>query len=256
MNAVVKCETYRVKKSKELKIMAGILLGCTALKVILCLLVQNLHLFQDTLALGDADTFFDGFTGASLDSTFCLLMIIMTASLVTKLYQSGVNKQLVSTGISRKQIILGEFAAYAKAFCTVAVLSAAAAGIGNVILGGGIGLEAVNPAKLGLSIAGMLLVAVNMSALCLLISHLTGSQGAAIGLGFVVVMVLPSAHLLVNLIPKLEFLNNLFLDTIQSNAVSMTGSAGMQLINMGALAAVTVLLLVLCQMVFSRKEIK
>ncbi len=256
MNAVVKSETYRLKKSKEMKIMAGILLGCTALKVILALVIQHLHLFQNLVTVDDPAGFFDGFASTALDSTFGLLMIIMTASLVTKLYQSGVNKQLVSAGISRKQIILGEFAAYVKAFCITAVLAAVAAGIGNMILGGSLGLEGVNPVRLGLSIAGMLLIVANMSALCLLISHITGSQGAAIALGFVIVMVLPSAHIGVSLLPKLNFLNSLFLDSIQANVVSLTGSIGTQLLNMGALAAVTALFLVLCQAVFEKKEIK
>lgn len=257
MNTVLKSESYRLKRSKEIWTMAGILLAIQIIMVGAYFVCRNFSFFDSIKDFFTGSTFFTGIAQTANGSFFHILLIIMIGSLVTKLYQTGVNKQLVSCGISRKNIILGQFVSYTTIFSVVTVVVSVVTGIAHMLCDGKFGLSDVNVGRMGLSLIGMILVVASLCAMYLFITHLTGSLGAAIMLGLAVEMVLPVAVEMVTVIsPKLQFIPDYFISNVQMNAVNMESSLGAQLTNMGILVAFTAVLLVLCQIVFSHKEVK
>lgn len=257
MNTVLKSETYRLRKSKEIWTMAGILLALQVIMVGAYFICRNFSFFESIKSLFTDRTFFSGITTTANGSFFHILLIVMIGSLVTKLYQSGVNKQLVSCGISRKNIILGQFVSFTTIFSVVTVAVSVVTGIGHMLCSGKFGLNDVNVGRMGLSLIGMILVVASLCAMYLFFAHLTGSLGAAIMLGLAVEMALPIAVQMVPMISsKLQFIPDYFISNVQMNAVNMERSMGTQLTNMGILVAFTAVVLVLCQIVFSHKEVK
>ncbi len=256
MNSIIKCENYRLRVSKEIRLMFGLLCGVQMLCTTIVLLLRHFHLMDDMMLGESADSFLNAFTGTADDTIFRILLIIMIGSLVTKLYQSGVNKQLVSSGIGRRSIILGQFISYTAIFGAVAAAVSVVTGICNMIQGGGFGFGEMNPGRFGLSLMGMILVIASLCAMYLLITHLTGSFGAAISLGLAIELVLPTVFTFAGMIRPLAFLSDYSIAAIQSSAISTTVSIGKQLSSMGLLVVITAVLLMLCQVIFSRKEIK
>lgn len=257
MNTVVKSESYRLWKSKEIKVMAAILIALQVLLVGVVIASRHIALLAPLQeAFGNGGGFFQGFSNVGGDLLFRILMVIMISSLVTKIYQSGVTKQLVSCGISRKNVVLGQYVAATKVFAVVTVVAAVAAGLGRLILGGGLGLQGVNIARLGLSFAGMMFVVASMVALYLLIVHATGSMGAAIALGLGIELAVPSGIMMLSSLLKMDFIYTYFISTAQQNAVNMSVTLGTQLIAIGTLAVWTIVLVALNVLVFKHKEVK
>ncbi|MDO4617581.1 MAG: ABC transporter permease subunit [Lachnospiraceae bacterium] len=185
-----------------------------------------------------------------------MLIIITIITLVSNLYQTGVNKQLVSNGISRKNIVLGQFFSYTMVLSAVAIVYSVVKGICNMIQGNGFGLNDINIARFALSMIGVILVIASRCALCLLISHFTGSYTSALMLAYVFDLVLPNVLVAVSDFSKLSFLNYFSIGIYQERAVSMTESLMTQVSAMAILFIITVVLIKLCQVVYNRKEIK
>lgn len=239
--------------------MAGLIVILAAAGVVMNYVLSNLSFFKkmtDGASLLATGGFFDPFANATGGMVFNVLLVIMVSSLVTKVYQSGAAKQLVSCGISRNNVILGQFLAFTVVFSCVALVNALSGGIANVVQKGFFGLTDGNYGRMVLSMVGSVLVVANLCSLYLLIAHLTGSMGAAIAVGLVFLMGLPYAVFTAAQLLKIPELDTYFITTVQTTATMTSIPLKDQLIAMAVLCGYTVVLLLLTQLVFKKKEIK
>ncbi|MDO4491172.1 MAG: hypothetical protein Q4B85_08905 [Lachnospiraceae bacterium] len=257
MNTVFKSENYRLRKSKELWIMALILVGFQAVGAILGIVMANIgSLVGDAGGAGAAESFVESFIKAPSDPIFQLLFVAIAGSLIIKLYQSGAAKQLVSCGCKRGNVILGQFFSFTAAFSTVLFVSAAAAGAATLINGGAFFPADFHVARLLMALVGMVLSTASLSALFLLVAHLTGSVPATVFAGIGLLFGAPFALMTLPDFLKPELIGKFLLTNLQQSAVDMTASTMKQLSGMGLLVLAIAALLVLSQCVFNRKEVK
>lgn len=259
MGNVFKSEAYRLHRSKEVWGMVALLTIFSVLGVIMDLVMKFVPLFQESSELmAPPEGFFEGFTGAAGGMGFKFLIPIMICSLIVKLYTSGVNKQLVSCGVSRGRVILGQFVAYTAAFTAVALITAVVNGVCHLISGGGLGLDVLG-GRFALSMVGMVLQVACYVAVFLLVVHLTASMGAAIVLGFALQFIVPMGFFsLGNFIGEkaAETLSDLYFANQLSRVVDESIKLGEQLQSMGIILVYIVVFLLLCQAVFKNKEVK
>ena len=260
MNSIFKSENYRFLKSKEMKAMAVIaLLFNIAGSVIMWFVMHNnffSELLGEDLSFFKAASFLDTFPDSATDFIFGIMLLIMTSSLIIRLYQSGVVKQLVSSGISRSQVISGQFLSLTLFFSVIALMVSLVQGIGNLILGGGFGLTEGTLLRLLLATAGMILTVANFVALYMLIAHLTSSMAGSIVINMLIEMASSTGVMYLARVFKCQAINRYYFINLREDVISMTGELSSQLKSMGILLIYTLVFFFLCQLVFSRKEIK
>lgn len=261
MTSVIKSENYRLGRSKEIWGMLLALIGMQAGLVVINFILTHVSFFKDLIAesgmdMGPMPGFFDGFANVVTGSGFQILFLIMVCSLVIKLYHSGVTKQLVSCGIRRNNVILGQFISFTSVFTGIAFVTGIAEGLKNVLIGGSFALGGINIGRFGLSLIGMVLVVASFVALYLLIAHLTGSMGAGIAIGLVFQMGAPGAVMGLSVFMKCDWIREYFLTTLQNGALNVTAPLNTQLLSIAGVAVYTAVLLVLCNIVFKHKEMK
>lgn len=219
---MMRSEWYKVLKSKVTWVTLFVFLGMAA--------IQIMAVAYAKWKGGDWDVIL-GRNGLSVFSTYpsgtlyFLLVALFVGGVVTSEYTTGTVKQVVSRGVSRTQIVFGQYVALCAAMTVITWIPSMLL-MGVYSLAWGFGSIAV--ARFLLLILGQLVVIWSYVAISMLIGHVTRSGGLSVGINLTILILGTMAASIASMLLEWDWVMEYWLLSLQEKTLSLEYGVGVQ----------------------------
>lgn len=220
---IIRSEFYKVRKSRITFVTALILLGIAGIQLAAYLVAAIAggiwsEIMSSILGIDVYATFSTG--------TFYLVFVaLFVGGMVTNEYTFSTVRQMVSRGVSRVHIALGQYIALSTTMTIITVIPAAICAIAATMYNE---FGNISPERFVLVLLGQIIVIWSYSALSMLIGHITRSGGLAIGINIIILLGGGIATLVLDTLTKKDFFSTYWLTNVQQEALDVYISAAQQ----------------------------
>ena len=222
MKNIMHSEFYKVLKSKVTWVTLFVFLGMAAMQIVSVIYAK--------IKAGDweiilKDTGISVFSSYPSGTLYFVLVALFVGGHVTSEYTTGTVKQVVSRGVARTQIVVGQFVALCVAMTVITLIPALIlAGVYTIAWGfGGISLG-----RFLLLLAGQIVVIWSYVAISMLIGHITRSGGLSVGVNLIILLIGSMATSIASVLLGWEWVSDYWLTTMQNYALTYSVGAGTQ----------------------------
>ena len=219
---IMRSEFYKVFKSKVTWVTQFVFLGIAAIRIVVVLFAKTKS--------GDWEMIMQN-TGISVFSTYpsgtlyFVLVALFVGGLVTSEYTTGTVKQVVSRGVPRTQIVIGQYVALSVAMTVITwIPSLLLMGIYSLAWSFG----SISLGRFLLLIIAQIVVIWSYVAISMLIGHVTRSGGLSVGINLIILLVGSMATSIAAVLLDWEWLIDYWLVTMQNTALSYASGVGTQ----------------------------
>jgi len=219
---MMRSEWYKVLKSRVTWVTLFVFLGIAAIRIVAALYAK--------IDGGDWEMILGG-TGLSVFSTYpsgtfyFLLVALFVGNIVTSEYTTGTVKQVVSRGISRAKIVIGQYVALCVAMTAITMIpSLILMGVYSLLwkFGG------ISVGRFLLLIIAQFVVIWSYVAISMLIGHITRSGGLAVGINLIILLLGTMAASIASVLLEWEWLMKYWLTTMLNEVLNIELGVGIQ----------------------------
>lgn len=247
---IMRSEFYKVRKSKVTWVTFFIILGMAIISSGATIYGKIAGGMWADVMKNKGISVFASFPNGTL---YFVLVAIFVGGLVTGEYTTGTVKQVVSRGVSRTQIVIGQFVALSVAITLITLIPAA---LQCVVFSICWGFGKISAARFLLLITGQIVVMCSYAAISTLIAHITRTGGLAIGINIVILLIGTSAAAVLAMLTKVDAFLEYWLTVMQSAALTYTGSSAEQAKFIGILFLLGVVCAGCSVLLFRKRDIQ
>lgn len=219
---MMRSEWYKVLKSKVTWVTLFVFLGIAAIRIMAAIYAK--------IKGGDWEMLLGG-TGLSVFSTYpsgtfyFLLVALFVGGVVTSEFTTGTVKQVVSRGVSRSQIVIGQYVALCVAMTVITMIpSLLLMGVYSLAWNFG----SISVGRFLLLLVGQVVVIWSYVAISMLIGHITRSGGLSVGINLIILLLGTMAAAIVSALFEWEWVIEYWLTTLQGGALDIGQNVGAQ----------------------------
>lgn len=224
MKDIIKSEFYKVRKSVVTKVTALCMLAIAG--------VQILAFVYAKLSGGIWEEIFQGTRGCDTYAYFCtgsfflVFVAMFIGGMITNEFAHGTVRQMVSRGVPKVKIALGQYFALSANMTVIALVPAA---LLMAVATACWGFGSVSVPRFLLIVFGQLAVIWSYTGISMLIAHITRSGGLAIGLNMLFLLGGSLGTQLLAILTEKEWISEYWILTMMTNAVNRSLEWEMQL---------------------------
>ncbi len=247
---MMRSEWYKVLKSRVTWVTFFVFLGLAAIQIAACVYAKCRG--------GDWEMIL-GRNGLSVFSTYpsgtfyFLFVALFVGGIVTSEFTTGTVKQMVSRGVSRAQIVVGQYVALCLAMTVITWIPA------MLLLGvysAAWGFGSISVARFLLLILGQFIVIWSYVAISMLIGHITRSGGLSVGINLMILLLGTMAASIASMLLEWDWLLEYWLISLQEKSLNLEYGVGVQCKCMLILLAVGAACVGASVLIFQKRDVQ
>lgn len=213
-------EFYKVRKSKVTWVTLFVFLGMTAVQMVTVLYAKLKSGDWEMVLENDGISVFgSSFTG----TLYCVLVALFVGGIVAGEYTTGTVKQVVSRGVSRVQIVIGQYVSLSVAITIITMIPVIILTMVYTLCWQ---FGTISVGRFFILLIGRIVVVWSYAAISMFIAHITRSGGLSIGINIIMLLVGNMAVAIISVLLKIDWLVDYWLTNMQNAALNYSVGVG------------------------------
>lgn len=219
---MMRSEWYKVLKSRVTWVTLFVFLGMAAIQIVAAVYAKCKGGDWEMILRRDGLSVFSTYPSGTF---YFLFVALFVGGVVTSEFTTGTVKQVVSRGVSRAQVVVGQYGALCLAMTVITWIPAMLL-MSVYSLAWGFG--SVSVARFLLLILGQLVVIWSYVAISMLIGHVTRSGGLSVGINLMILLLGTMAASIASMLLEWDWVREYWLTSLQGKALSLEYGVGVQ----------------------------
>lgn len=219
---IMRSEFYKVKKSRVTWVTLFVFLAVAVIQIAAVIYAKLRSENWEMIIQNNGISVFGEYPSGSI---YFLLVALFVSGIVSSEYTTGTVKQIVSRGVPRVQIVVGQYISLCVAVTVITfVPSLILTGVYSLAWGFG----SISVGRFLLLVLAQFVVIWSYVALSMLISHITRSGGLSVGINLIILMLGSLAAMIVSELMGWSWVYEYWFINMQSEALDYTLNVGRQ----------------------------